>query len=166
MNLGIRPEYREGVNEGRRKVLRISERVHVGCERALFMSRSDLFGRMCDDRPPILGLEWPRTCALNYSAPWEVAASFSDSRVRYGMNGVTSKGIFSRSEMPRGGSLFSSCRLSFQGSNLTRPPKGKATISLAAGLSSTSAVTGTMARALSPSRGLIRLGISLDRCCN
>src|SRR5271163_288394 len=49
-------------------------------------------------------------------------------RVRYGMNGVTSNGIFSRSAtVPTGLLLIKSSR-SFQGSIFTRPPSGSATI--------------------------------------
>src|ERR1700677_976237 len=47
-------------------------------------------------------------------------------RVRYGMNGVTSNGIFSRSATRPTGLLLSSARLSYQGSSFTRPPIGRA----------------------------------------
>src|SRR5262249_17925644 len=70
-------------------------------------------------------------------------------RIRYGMKGVTSKGIFSRSATVPTGLLLMSSSLSFQGSSFTRPPSGRAAIfcglvlGSAAALPFRSEITGT-----------------------
>src|SRR5258706_8555357 len=50
------------------------------------------------------------------------------NRVRYGMKGVTSNGIFSRSATVPVGLLLMSSRRSYQTSSFTRPPIGRAAI--------------------------------------
>src|SRR5579864_2432784 len=86
--------------------------------------------------------------------------------VRYGMNGVTSNGIFSRSAMVPTGLLLIISSLSFHGSIFTRPPMGRAAIFCAPGLvGSAGAVVGVDGRlgsagTLLPRCALIRLGIS------
>src|SRR5690349_2051159 len=60
-------------------------------------------------------------------------------RVRYSMNGVTSNGIFSRSATVPTGLAFSISSLSLQGSILTRPPSGNATMGDAAAFAFASA---------------------------
>src|SRR6266403_2517204 len=50
------------------------------------------------------------------------------NRVRYGMKGVTSNGIFSRSATVPMGLLLMSSRRSYQTSSFTRPPMGRAAI--------------------------------------
>src|SRR5258705_686854 len=50
------------------------------------------------------------------------------NRVRYGMNGGTSNGIFSRSATVPIGLLLMSSRRSYQTSSFTRPPIGRAAI--------------------------------------
>src|SRR6266436_2011686 len=50
------------------------------------------------------------------------------NRVRYGMNGVTSNGIFSRSATVPIGLLLMSSKRSYQTSSFTRPPIGSAAI--------------------------------------
>ena len=57
-----------------------------------------------------------------------LAVVSAPKRVRYGMKGVTSKGIFSRSATVPTGLLLMRVSWSFQGSILTRPPMGSAAI--------------------------------------
>src|SRR6266404_4890896 len=88
------------------------------------------------------------------------------NRVRYGMNGVTSNGIFSRSATAPIGLLLMSSRRSYHTSSFTRPPIGRAAIVCGFCLGSasgafTSAIPGTR----SPRCALIRFGISFWRVC-
>src|SRR5262249_30847701 len=87
-------------------------------------------------------------------------------RVREGMNGVTSKGIFSRSEiLPVGFALIISVG-SLHGSGLIRVPSGSAAIVVDFFEASEGAVTFSIWALIGtwlPRCGLIRLGISLAR---
>ncbi len=84
------------------------------------------------------------------------------NRVRYGINGVTSNGIFSRSAMVPTGLLLINSSLSFHGSSFTRPPIGNAAIICGFCLGSAAAVDfrSAIAGTRSPRCALIRLGIS------
>src|SRR5580700_1061448 len=100
------------------------------------------------------------------------------SRLKCGMKGVTSKGILSRSERMLTDLALSIVSSSFQGSILTRPPSGSATINLLSGVAGAGAAaedaglaalagrleaTAQLSGRESPRCGLIKLGISLTR---
>src|SRR5580700_3977577 len=100
------------------------------------------------------------------------------SRLKCGMKGVTSNGILSRSERMLTDLALSIVSSSFQGSILTRPPSGSATITLLSAVAGTGAAaeddglaavagrldaTAQLSGRESPRCGLIKLGISLTR---
>src|ERR1700687_2952435 len=87
-------------------------------------------------------------------------------RVRYGMNGVTSNGIFSRSATVPTGLLLISSKRSDHGFSPTPPPIGRAALNF--GLLFCSGVDATVFRSTiagtwSPKCALIKLGISCWR---
>src|SRR5579864_8937610 len=100
------------------------------------------------------------------------------SRLKCGMKGVTSNGILSRSVRMLTDLALSIVSSSFQGSILTRPPSGSATINLLSAVAGTGAAaedaglaavagrleaTAQLSGRGSPRCGLIKLGISLTR---
>src|SRR5712675_1041165 len=96
-------------------------------------------------------------------------ASFSEApvvrRVRYGKNGVISKGIFSRAEVRATCLALASSTLSLQGSTLIRPPRGSAAIWSMRRVSSAGADASRvdirmllLVASLFPKRGRIRFG--------